>query len=192
MGVMTVDIDLPQGQVLTAYDVAELWQPDRRLELIDGVLTVMTGPSPEHQWAQRELLKLLFAAEPPGLATLAAPFDILSADTAVQPDIMVVDPESLVRTRTDLVETVPVLVIEILSPSTALYDLNTKFKRYERAGITSYWAVDPLAGRLIVWELRDGVYVEILDSTGDEPWTATTPFPVTIVPSSLVGPTRHE
>ncbi|WP_181411104.1 Uma2 family endonuclease [Nocardioides humi] len=187
---MTVDLDLPQGQVLTAYDVAELWEPHRRLELINGVLTVMTGPSIEHQWAQMQLLKLLFAAAPSHLASLAAPFDILSEDTAVQPDIMVIDPSALVGT--DPIECIPLLVIEILSPSTALYDLNTKFKRYERAGIASYWVVDPLAGRLIVWELRDGEYAKVVDATGDEPWTAAAPFPVTIVPSGLVGPTRGE
>ncbi len=186
MGVMTVDTDLPQGQVLTAYDVAELWQPDRRLELIDGVLTVMTGPSVAHQRTQSRLLRLLFDAQPDHLDVLAAPVDVLSDDTVVQPDVLVLDPAALVGS--DPIECIPSLVIEILSPSTALYDLNTKFKRYERAGIASYWAVDPLAGRLIVWELRDGAYVEIVDRTGDEPWTAELPFPVTIVPSSLIGP----
>jgi len=185
MGAMTVDLDLPQGQVLTAYDVWQLWEPDRRLELMDGVVTVMAGPSIEHQRTQMRLIKLLLSALPEHLEVLAAPFDILSADTAVQPDVMVIDPAAVVGT--DPIEVCPLLVVEILSPSTALYDLNTKYKRYERAGIPSYWVVDPLAGRLIVWELRDGAYVEILDSTGAEPWMATAPFPVTIVPAELVG-----
>jgi len=187
MEAMTLDLDLPQGQTLTAYDVAQLWEPDRRLELIDGVLTVMSSPSPAHQWVQRKLLKLLFAAEPAHLATLAAPFDILSEDTAVQPDILVV-PADYDGPADAPMEASPLLVIEILSPSTALYDLNTKFKRYERAGIPSYWVVDPLGGRLIVWELREGAYVEVLDRAGDEPWTARQPFAVTVVPSELVGP----
>ncbi|MBM7518394.1 Uma2 family endonuclease [Nocardioides nitrophenolicus] len=183
---MTLDLDLPQGQTLTAYDVAQLWEPDRRLELIDGVLTVMSSPSIPHQRTQMRLLKLLFAAAPPHLETWAAPVDVLSPDTVVQPDVLVVDPSHVVGS--DPIEVNPLLVIEILSPSTALYDLNTKFKRYERAGIPSYWVVDPLGGRLIVWELREGAYVEVLDRAGDEPWTARQPFAVTVVPSELVGP----
>lgn len=35
------------------------------------------------------------------------------------------------------------MVIEILSPSTAHYDLKEKFRVYERSGVKEYWIVDP-------------------------------------------------
>ncbi|TNM36401.1 Uma2 family endonuclease [Nocardioides albidus] len=91
------------------------------------------------------MLRLLFASQPSHLEVLAEPFDVLSVDTAVQPDVVVFDPTALVGEEP--IAVLPTLVIEILSPSTALYDLNTKFKRYERAGIPAYWVVDPRAVR---------------------------------------------
>ena len=37
----------------------------------------------------------------------------------------------------------PLLVAEVRSPSTAVFDLNTKKAVYERFGIESYWIVVP-------------------------------------------------
>ena len=74
----------------------------------------------------------------------------------------------------------------MLSPSTRRIDLTRKRERYERAGTLAYWVVDPAEARLRAWELRDERYVEVADVRGDEPFTTTTPFPVTVVPSALV------
>jgi len=38
----------------------------------------------------------------------------------------------------------PDLAIEIISPSTAYYDLIDKKELYERYGVKEYWLVDPL------------------------------------------------
>jgi len=83
-------------------------------------------------------------------------------------------------------EDIPILAVEILSPSTALRDLNTKFVRYERAGIASYWVVDPIELRLIVWELRAGRYVEVADIGPGGEWMASQPFEVMIRPGELL------
>jgi len=37
----------------------------------------------------------------------------------------------------------PLLAVEILSPSTRRFDLTVKRSRYESAGVPSYWVVDP-------------------------------------------------
>ncbi len=37
----------------------------------------------------------------------------------------------------------PDLVVEILSPSTAYYDLKQKKRGYQSAGVKEYWVVDP-------------------------------------------------
>ncbi|MDQ6526276.1 Uma2 family endonuclease [Nocardioides sp. LHD-245] len=175
---------IPVGRALTALDVAELTGEGARYELIDGVLTEMAGCSPEHQDVVMHLSALLFGLRPPGLKVLPAPFDIIDNQTAVQPDIVVITKKPIAAHG--YVEGPPLLAVEVLSPSTALYDLNTKFKRYERAGVASYWVIDPVRLRLIAWELRDGAYVEIADVTGDESWSAELPFPVTITPADLV------
>jgi len=170
---------VPVGRALTAYEVAQL--PDIRgrfpYELIDGVLSVMAGPSFEHQSTQGNLFSRLAAAAPRPFRVLAAPFDILSEDTAVQPDLIVMDRS---WRGGEWLETVPYLIVEILSPSTAARDLSTKFERYERAGVASYWVVDPIQSRLVVWELYDGAYVKVADVRPGQTWTASRPFEVTI------------
>lgn len=78
------------------------------------------------------------------------------------------------------------LAVEVLSPSTRLIDLNLKKARPEQAGISSYWVVDPLEPMLIASELRETTYVEVARIRGEEIWSATQPFEVTICPADLV------
>jgi Uma2 family endonuclease len=77
------------------------------------------------------------------------------------------------------------LAIEILSPSTRRFDLTVKRSRYEAAGTASYWVVDPIELTLIAWDLVDGTYVEVAHVSGDEEFTATQPFAVTVTPALL-------
>jgi len=113
-----------------------------------------------------------------------APYDYrVRSTTVLQPDI-------LVARRADLgerlLERAPLLVVEVHSPSTRLADLGTKRLAYESAGVPSYWMVDPAEPRLTVLTLRDGRYVEEASVTGDQPYEASYPFSLTVVPSHLV------
>ncbi len=189
MVVMTsMETGLPRGTSLTAYALAHLIETGQldewpAYELIDGVLSEMPGPSHEHQYVQAALLKRFFPLETGETRVLASPFDILREDTVVQPDIVVVRRHAPTG---KYLEEIPLLVVEILSPSTALRDLNTKFKRYERAGVASYWVVDPLTLRFTAWELLEGRYAEVADIGPGDEWTSTQPFEVTIRPSELL------
>jgi Uma2 family endonuclease len=59
---------------------------------------------------------------------------------------------------------------------------------YERLGVPSYWLIDPDEPSLTVFELDpDGHYVEVAKAAGTEPYQATHPFPVRIVPVDLLG-----
>jgi Uma2 family endonuclease len=121
-----------------------------------------------------------------------------SADLCVVPEPAVelgrksqLDPD-LVVIRTDQVEGAkllepPLLVVEVRSPSTALIDLNRKKDAYERFGVPSCWVVDPdpAGPEFTIFELRDGRYEVELETT--EPFTASKPFPVSIVPASLTS-----
>lgn len=50
----------------------------------------------------------------------------------------------------------------------------------------SSWLVDPTGPTLFAYELRKGRYALVAEVTGDEEWTASLPFPVTIRPSTLL------
>ncbi|WP_457566173.1 Uma2 family endonuclease [Caldithrix abyssi] len=53
----------------------------------------------------------------------------------------------------------PDLIIEILSPSSAYYDLVEKKELYEQFGVKEYWIVDPKKQRIEVFVLKDKKFV---------------------------------
>lgn len=175
---------LPHSRPLTADDLDAIPHDGHRYELIDGTLIVTPAPSWRHQRAVARLLKALMDAAADGLEVLAAPFDVrLADDTVLQPDVLVCRVSDLAQHN---LPTAPLLAIEVLSPSTRLVDLSLKRARYEAAGCSSYWAVDPTAPSLTAWELRDGAYVEVASVTAAELFTAAHPFPIALAPQSLV------
>ncbi|KAA1419160.1 Uma2 family endonuclease [Nocardioides humilatus] len=179
---MTVVNALPR-RPLTVDDLEGMPDDGHRYELIDGTLIVSPGPAVPHQRVVSRLLQLLFSAQTDEVEVFTAPLDVrLADDTQVQPDILVVAREAAAG-RT--IEAAPLLAVEVLSPSTKLIDLNLKKARYERAGVASYWVVDPDDGRLIAWELRDGRYAKVADILSGQEWTAAAPFPVTVRPATL-------
>jgi len=171
------------GGGFTSDSLDELPDDGYRHELIDGVLVVTPSPSFSHQRMVLGLGRVLDDHCPSDLVVLVAPFDVRLSDlTTVEPDI-------LVARRTEVTErnlpTAPVLAVEILSRTTSHLDLGRKKHAY--AGCSHYWVVHPYDRRLIAWDLRDGEYVQVADVTGDESWTAESPFAVTITPSDLLG-----
>jgi Uma2 family endonuclease len=104
------------------------------------------------------------------------------------PDVAVVPDDSF---ETVFQETPPALAVEVASPRTRLYDRNRKKDVYEEFGIPAYWLVSPELGHpeLTVFELRDGKYELVATVSGDEPFRAGLPFPVTVTPSTLVSTT---
>ena len=49
--------------------------------------------------------------------------------------------------------------MEILSPSTAYYDLRKKFRIYERFDVKEYWIVDPELKRIEVYRNENNKYI---------------------------------
>jgi Uma2 family endonuclease len=52
----------------------------------------------------------------------------------------------------------PDLVVEIISPSSAVYDRLTKYEIYEQAGILEYWLVNVKRSTLEIFVLENGHY----------------------------------
>jgi Uma2 family endonuclease len=177
------------GRPFTRADLERMPDDGRRYELIDGVLIVSAAPGRVHQRAAFRLARLLDDACPAEFEVLMAPFAVgLADDTEMQPDVLVGRRDQL--TDRDL-PAPPSLAVEVLSPSTRMIDLTAKRKRFERAGTTSFWVVDPTAraaeARLMAWELGpDGAYVQVADVTGEKEFGATLPYPVSVIPAELV------
>lgn len=175
---------LPRGRALTVDDIEAMPDDGQRYELIDGVLVVSPAPATRHQRAVLNLWKLLDGTAPDDMWAMAAPYDVILDHTSwVEPDVLVARKADFTDKRLPVP---PWLVVEVLSPSSTILDLNVKHDRYRRSRIPSYWVVDPIDPRLIVWELRREEYVEVADVAGEDSWSARIPFPVTITPARLV------
>ena len=115
-----------------------------------------------HQDVSAELLYQIkrYLEGTPGKA-FHSPFDVrLNAwagdNTVLQPDIVVF------RDRSKLHGTgcigAPDMVVEILSPSTAVRDKTVKFNQYLLAGVREYWIVDPVAKTVQTCILNQGAF----------------------------------
>jgi len=177
-------LELQRGAPLTYADLEGMPDDGHRYELVDGVLVVTPAPGTAHQRCVVRLAALLVTAVGSQHDVLVAPYDYLvSPTTLLQPDLLVARREDLGEAR---LERPPVLVIEVLSPSTRLTDLGTKRLAYEAAGVAAYWLVDPEEPSLTVLALDEGRYVEEGVVVAGERYQASSPFAVTVVPSELV------
>jgi Uma2 family endonuclease len=130
-------------------------------QLIGGELVMTPAPGTYHQLISSELEYQLksFNYEKNAGVVLDAPVDVyLGESETYQPDIVFIG-----RDRKEIIEPgringSPDLVVEILSPSTAYYDLRKKFKVYEKSGVKEYWIVDPEDKSVQVFVLSNGKF----------------------------------
>ena len=86
-----------------------------------------------------------------------SPIDvILTPHDVVQPDLVVVANPAQISTRG--IEGAPMLVIEVLSPMTTVYDRTTKAQRYAALGIPHYWIVDPETQTIECFRRHEATY----------------------------------
>lgn len=128
-----------------------------RHEWVDGVAVVVPDPTLDHQYFQHRLLSALERALPDlfvvGPANLRLPRNRVRI-----PDIVVLRD----RERGLFVESVPILVAEVLSPGTRTEDTMRKSGEYASAGIGQYWLLDPEAHRLDVLVNVGGEWEQLL------------------------------
>ncbi len=144
----------------------------RRYEIVRGDVSVTPAPSPRHQWISSILERALdehFRTR--GLGWMFhAPIDVILADRdIVQPDIIVVADRRQVSARG--IEGAPLLVVEILSPTTRSRDRGVKAQRYAELGVLHYWLVDPDARRIECLRAEGGVYRTVAVAQGEETLT---------------------
>jgi Uma2 family endonuclease len=139
-------------------------------QLIAGDLIMTPSPAPYYQDILRNLgLALASFVKERGLGKVyLAPLDVyLTEKDAYQPDIMFISKDRLNIIGESRIEGAPDVVVEILSPATAYYDLRTKKDVYEKSGVKEYWVVDPLQHSVEIFENKKG-HLELVSAVKGE------------------------
>jgi Uma2 family endonuclease len=139
-------------------------------QLIGGELVMTPSPVPYHQSIARRLVMKLstFIAEKELGEIYFAPLDVYLSETdTYQPDIIFISKERLGIIGEKMIEGPPDLVIEVLSPSTAYYDLRIKKDAYEKCGVKEYWIVDPIQKAIEVFVNRGGRFEPLSAAKGE-------------------------
>lgn len=144
------------------------------MELIDGEIVDKAAPLPEHGSAQLKLGELLGGFNRGGSGPAGPGGWWLMAEVEVlYPDTQEVFRHDLVGFRRDHhparpsgvpVERRPDWVCEILSPTTARYDLVKKQRTLHGHAVRHYWIVDPEHETLTVLRYHEESYLRVLDA----------------------------
>jgi len=121
------------------------WPDDERWELIDGEAYSMTpAPTTRHQnivYNVSFILKSKLLNK--SCRPFVAPTDVVFSEyDVVQPDVFVVCDEDKITEAN--IQGAPDLIVEVLSPATALKDKREKKGLYERYGVKEYIIIDPV------------------------------------------------
>lgn len=144
MGMPAPSTNWSREQVLALPD------DGNRYELVDGELLVSPSPRRPHQEVVLELFRRVDAyVREHGLgAVYLAPADLdFLSGQLLQPDLFVASQRPSEWADVGI----PLLVAEVVSPSTARHDRITKRQLYQRAGVAVYWIVDLDARVVEVW-----------------------------------------
>lgn len=142
------------------YDDYKSWKGD--WELIDGVPFAMSPSAMgKHQFVAVNLVKQIGSNLDESVCKnncfVYYELDwIIDNGNILRPDISIVCGSKI----TGFIEQPPVLIIEILSQSTAYNDRIVKKDIYEANGVKYYMIADPDTKEMVVYELSGGKYVE--------------------------------
>jgi Uma2 family endonuclease len=142
---MAAEILAWAGRQLTLADWEAVPQDEQfRLELVEGVLSIVQRPLSLHQRAMVRLTTRLDEELPPDLTAMAEVEIIVTGQplTIRIPDVLVTR-EAVIEANPPRVAAADVLLaVEILSDGTRKVDRILKFAEYAEAGIPQYWIVD--------------------------------------------------
>jgi Uma2 family endonuclease len=147
---------MPAVERWTREQVLALPDDGNRYELFDGELVVTPSPAARHQVVITLLLErfIPYLQANQFARVMTSPADLLLDGSQIaQPDLFVWP--GVLFPRTWEASPLPILAIEVLSPSTAHYDRAFKRRYYQRAGVAEYWVVDPDARLVERWRPGD-------------------------------------
>lgn len=143
-------IELPHESIIiiqnaTEEDYWKLANEDLKIEFDGSCLYIHSPAKYEHE---KLLMKLLFRIDQ-YLQKHPEKGDVIGSRFALklpngmrpEPDIVILPPNS-VNPKDSVFEGVPLLIIEILSPSNRNHDLGVKHDWYKDAGVPKIWFID--------------------------------------------------
>ena len=142
----------------TYSEYARLPDDGNRYEVLDGEVLVTPAPTMHHQKVILRLAMILVEyVERPGHGWIFQDVDLLFATGHfLRPDLLVVPADAREGMTDRGMELPPVLVVEVLSPSSHKVDLEKKPRRYLDFGVPGYWVVDPGEGVVRTWDRDTG------------------------------------
>lgn len=170
---MTIALDKPIATIVQPSEKMTLeefleYDDDTEVmyEFVDGEPILMATESE----INRRIASLLFAS----FLQLGIPFYRLSMKTEIIttgsrmriPDLVVFSEElakAMEGAKRSLIVSdmpAPSLVVEVVSPNQSSRDYRHKRSEYAARGISEYWIIDPILGRVTVLEWVDGFYEE--------------------------------
>jgi Uma2 family endonuclease len=159
----------------TVEDVFALPDDAPRVELSDGVLTVVPSPSGGHQRINWKLVAWLDQHLPDGFEPQLAVGVLVEYSTTLEPDALIL--HSPVDLEHHFYQPDQVLVaVEIVSPGTKRRDRLEKPALFAAAGIPHFWRIEQNPVHIFAYDLVDGRYRLAADAT--EELVLTAPFEI--------------
>jgi len=150
---------MPAPAYYTRAHLRDIPDDGNRYELVRGELLVTPAPRPLHELVTSRLYRALYVYIEQGgldlyLVSSRSELSWGDQDTEVQPDMFVVPLEEFRTMDWDRLRH-PLLVVEVLSPSSVRHDRFTKRAEYQRRGVPLYWIVDAEYRQVEVWTPED-------------------------------------
>lgn len=163
-GTTEIDAVLHEKKIYTYEDYAKLPE-GTPYQLIGGKLIMTPASSTYHQEISKRFEYLLYeyAELKQKLGKVFyAPIDVYFEDEETyQPDIIFISNDRIGIIKKEKIEGAPDMIIEILSPSTAYYDLVHKKDIYAKHGVKEYWIVDPIEKWVESYKNENGKFILI-------------------------------
>jgi Uma2 family endonuclease len=164
---MTITLEKATSSVMTLEEFFNYDDgTDAMYEFEDGELILMTAESE----INRRIASFLFACflqQGVPAYRLSMKTEIVTTGSRLRvPDLVVFSEELAIAMEGAKRSTVmsempsPLLVVEVVSPNQSSRDYRYKRSEYAVRGISEYWIVDPILGRVTVLEWVDGFYEE--------------------------------
>ena len=170
--------------LVKTYTLEEFWElpepPDHsKLELIAGVLYMTPPPTQLHNNSVSRLSRLLneyqFKSGDKGTIYYPRAGIVKGPNSWLEPDLFYVTEESKIPRdpRYPNYLTTADLVIEVISPGSAIYDRNTKADTYAALGVKELWLVDEASGIIEVRVLKGDQYTPSVVLESDDQLKST-------------------